>query len=334
MLQAKRSHKLVTLEEYIISMQNRYPEATGDLSQLLRDIALSGKIISQEINRTVIRDSANPEGISESPAERMKRLEEFASGQINFALKRSGIVSLVVTEESEQPLSIAPDGKYIVVLDPLDGTFNIEINASISTIFSIYRRKSRIGTQPDGSEVLQAGIHMLASGYLIYGSSIILVFTVKDFGVSIFTLDESLGEFFLAIENIRIPDEGKIFSMNTSYFHGWNDGVKKYYALMRGQGDRPGLSYRYIGSLVADVHRTLLEGGIFLFPTNQFFPDGKLKLMYQCNPLAFIIEQAGGRASAMGKRIMNINPSDIHQTTPIMLGSVKQVLEAERLLQN
>lgn len=332
-MQAKRSTKLVTLEEYIINMQNQFPEATGDLSQLLRDLALSGKIIGQEINRTIIRDAANPEGIKETPAERMARLEDFASNQISFALNRSGIVCLIVTEEAEKPIQVQPDGKYIVVLDPLDGTFNIEVNASIGTIFSIYKRKSEVGTEPDESEALQPGLHMVASGYLLYGSSVMLVFTTTGLGVCLFTLDESLGEFFLAMDEITIPDTGKTFSMNTSYFHGWNDGVKKYYAMMRGEQDRPGLSYRYIGSFVADVHRTLLEGGIFLFPANQFFPNGKLKLMYQCNPIAFLIEQAGGRASAMGKRILNITPQEIHQMTPIMLGSVKQVIEAERMLE-
>lgn len=332
MYQAKRSTTLVTLEEYIIKMQNRYPEATGDLSQLLRDLSLSGKIIAQEINRTIIRDASNPQGIKETADERMNRLEEFAAKQINLALKRSGIVCLVVTEEASKPIQVESNGKYIVVLDPLDGTFNIEINASIGTIFSIYKRTSEVGTEPDECEALQPGLKMVASGYLLYGSSVMMVFTTTGLGVNMFTLDESLGEFFLAISDIRIPDEGKIFSMNTSYFHGWNEGVKKYYSLMRGESGKPGLSYRYIGSFVADVHRTLLEGGIFLFPANQFYPEGKLKLMYQCNPIAFIIEQAGGRASSMGKRILNITPEDIHQRTPIMLGSVKQVIEAEHML--
>ncbi len=331
-----RTKDLVTLDEFIIKSQQKFPEATGELSQLLRDLALAGKIIADEINKTVVRSASNPEGITEEPQERMNRLEEFAETQLTFALKRSGIVCSVITDDDARPNTVDKDGKYIVILDPLDGTFNVEINASIGTIFSIYRRFSETGTLPDESESLQPGLNQVASGYILYGSSVILVFTTKNMGVNLFTLDESLGEFFLAIPDIRVPEEGKIFSLNTSYFNGWDEGVKRYYARLRGEnleeGKESGYSYRYIGSFVADVHRTLLEGGIFLFPKSSYYPNGKLKLMYQCNPIALIVEQARGRASAIGKRILNITPQDIHQATPITLGSVKNVLDAEKSL--
>ncbi len=336
-----RTKDLVTLEEFIIKSQQKFPHATGELSQLLRDLSLAGKIIADEINKTVVRNASNPEGMTEEPQERMKRLEEFAETQLTFALKRSGIVCSVITDDDATPDTVDPNGKYIVILDPLDGTFNVEINASIGTIFSIYKRFSEPGTTPGEAESLQQGLNQVASGYILYGSSVILVFTTKNLGVNIFTLDESLGEFFLAIRDIEVPDEGKTFSLNTSYYNGWDAGVKRYYAKLRGEkksdeedddNPKPVYSYRYIGSFVADVHRTLLEGGIFLFPRSDYYPEGKLKLMYQCNPIALIMEQAGGRASAIGKRILNITPTDIHQTTPITLGSVKNVLEAEREL--
>ncbi|MCH8557298.1 MAG: fructose-1,6-bisphosphatase [Balneolia bacterium] len=333
---ASRSKDLVTLEEFIIKSQQKFPQATGELSQLLRDLALAGKIIADEINKTVVRNASNPEGITEEPLERMNRLEEFAETQLTFALKRSGIVCSVITDDDARPNTVDPDGKYIVILDPLDGTFNVEINASIGTIFSIYRRFSEPGTMPDESESLQPGLNQVASGYILYGSSVILVFTTKNLGVNLFTLDESLGEFFLAMPDIRVPEQGKTFSLNTSYFNGWDEGVKRYYAKLRGEnledGKEGGYSYRYIGSFVADVHRTLLEGGIFLFPKSSYYPNGKLKLMYQCNPIALIVEQARGRASAIGKRILNITPEEIHQTTPITLGSVNNVLDAEKSL--
>ncbi len=334
-----RSKDLVTLEEFIIKSQQKFPHATGELSQLLRDLSLAGKIIADEINKTVVRNASNPEGMTEEPQQRMSRLEEFAESQLTFALKRSGIVCSVITDDDARPNTVDPDGKYIVILDPLDGTFNVEINASIGTIFSIYKRFSEPGTMPDESESLQQGLNQVASGYILYGSSVILVFTTKNLGVNLFTLDESLGEFFLAIPDIEVPAEGKTFSLNTSYFNGWDEGVKRYYAKLRGEAgggkddkDKKTYSYRYIGSFVADVHRTLLEGGIFLFPRSHYYPEGKLKLMYQCNPIALIVEQAGGRASAIGKRILNITPKNIHQTTPITLGSVKNVLDAENEL--
>ncbi len=326
--------ELVTLEEFIIETQNQFPEATGDLSQLLRDLALAGKIIGQEINRTIIRDPKNPAGFKETPQERIDRLENFASKQLTFALRRSGIVNQIVTEESEKPLQVDKNGQYVVILDPLDGTFNIEINASIGTIFSIYRRVTERGSEPSEKDILQPGLQQIASGYIMYGSSVMLVFSTEGLGVNLFTLDESLGEFFLAIENIKIPKNGNIFSLNTSYYQGWNEAVKKYYAILRGEQGDGNISYRYIGSLVADVHRTLLEGGIFLFPASTYYPKGKLKLMYQCNPLAFLVEQAGGRASSSAKRILNMKPEALDQTISVMMGSVQNVLDAEKIIRD
>lgn len=325
---------LITLEEFIISRQNRFPGATGDLSQLLRDIGLAARIVSREVNKAGITNILGFDGSENVHGERVKKLDIFANEQMLSALSRSGIVCMIISEENEGIIRLGnSSGKYIVYCDPLDGSSNIDVNVSIGTIFSIYMRKSDRAAYPDNNDPLQAGINQVAAGYVLYGSSTMLTYTTG-LGVSTFTLDPSIGEFFLSGDNIKIPELGPYYSINEGSYNSWEDGLKKYIKFCQ-QEDKESMrpySARYIGSMVADVHRIMLKGGIFIYPQSNHYPDGKLRLMYECNPLSFIIEQAGGRATTGRQRIMEVEPYDIHQRTPIFIGSKANVEQAEYFL--
>ena len=323
----KKSDRLVTLEEFIIQGQNKFPEATGELSQLLRDIGLATKIISREVNKAGITNILGFEGTQNVHGEYVKKLDLFADKQMINALDRSKITCMLISEENDGVVCLSSSsGKYIAYLDPLDGSSNIDINVSIGTIFSIYKRQSSRDEKPRIEDALQPGVNQLAAGYVLYGSSTQIAYTTG-LGVSLFTLDPSIGEFILAEEDIRIPEKGSIYSVNEGSYNSWDEGLKKYVKYCQEydeQTQRP-YSARYIGSMVADVHRTLLKGGIFIYPHSKKYPNGKLRLMYECNPLAFIIEQAGGLATNGNKRIMEIEPENIHQQTPIYIGSTDNV---------
>lgn len=329
---SKEAHRLITLEEFIIRGQNRFRGASGELSQLLRDIGLAAKIISREINKAGINHILGNHGSENVHGEHVKKLDVFANEQMYSALSRSGNVSVIVSEESKDPIYLkSSSGKYIVFTDPLDGSSNIDVNISVGTIFSIYRRVSELADVPAPDDVLQNGLSQTAAGYVIYGSSTMLVYTTG-LGVSTFTLDPSIGEFFLAQDELMLPDLGTSYSVNEGSFHSWGEGLKRYVRYCQEEdveSQRP-YSARYVGSMVADIHRILHKGGIFMYPSNKAYPEGKLRLMYECNPMAFIIEQAGGLAIDGQRRIMEISPSDIHQRSPIFIGS-KQNIE---LLQN
>ncbi len=328
------SDRLITLEEYIISTQNRFPGATGELSQLLRDISLAAKIISREVNKAGITNILGFEGSMNVHGERVKKLDVFANDQMLSALSRSNIVSTIISEESEGVIHLKnTSGKYIVYTDPLDGSSNIDVNISIGTIFSVYMRKSHRADYPTDDDPIQRGIHQIAAGYVIYGSSTMLVYTTG-LGVSSFTLDPSIGEFFLTKKNIKIPEIGPYYSINEGSYNSWEPGLKKYikFCQMEDKETMRPYSARYVGSMVADVHRTMLKGGIFIYPPSKKYPDGKLRLMYECNPLAFLIEQAGGRASNGFGRVMEVEPNSIHQRTPIYIGSTYNVEQAEYFL--
>lgn len=320
---SKQSERLVTLEEFIIQAQNRFPGATGELSQLLRDIALASKIISREVNKAGITNILGNDGSTNIHGESVKRLDLFADDQLISSLERSLITCMVISEENDGIVRLSSKGgKYIVYLDPLDGSSNIDVNVSIGSIFSIYMREARYDPTVTEEDALQPGTRQVAAGYVLYGSSTTLAYTTG-LGVSLFTLDPSIGEFILMERKIKMPDYGTIYSINEGSYNSWDVGLKKYIKYCQEEDtdtSRP-YSARYIGSMVADIHRTMIKGGIFIYPHSKRYPEGKLRLMYECNPLSFIIEQAGGMATDGQQRIMEIKPTAIHQRTPIYIGS-------------
>ena len=331
-----KTNKLITLDEYIIQAQNRFPGATGELSQLLRDIGLAAKIISREVNKAGITNLLGVDGSTNVHGESVKKLDLFADQQMISALDRSLITCMVISEENDGIVRLnSQGGKYIVYLDPLDGSSNIDVNVSIGSIFSIYMREARFDPNLVESDALQPGVRQVAAGYVLYGSSTILCYTTG-MGVSAFTLDPSLGEFILSEDNFEIPDHGTIYSINEGSYNSWDIGLKKYIKYCQEIDEKTGRPYsaRYIGSMVADIHRTLVKGGIFIYPSSNRYPNGKLRLMYECNPLSFIIEQAGGIAMDGSGRIMEIQPTAIHQRTPIYIGSKKNVETAVEFLAN
>jgi len=331
-----KPNKLVTLDEYIIQSQNRFPGATGELSQLLRDIGLAAKIISREVNKAGITSLLGVDGSKNIHGESVKKLDLFADEQLISALDRSMITCMVISEENDGIVRLnSQGGKYIVYLDPLDGSSNIDVNVSIGSIFSIYMRQARFDPNLVEGDALQPGVRQVAAGYVLYGSSTIMVYTTG-MGVSAFTLDPGIGEFILSDDNFEMPDHGTIYSINEGSYNSWSDGLKKYIKYCQMEDPETGRPYsaRYIGSMVADVHRTLVKGGIFIYPSSKVYPQGKLRLMYECNPLGFIIEQAGGRATNGNKRIMEIQPEAIHENTPIFIGSSRNVEEVMQFISN
>ena len=321
---------MLTLEEYIINAQNKFPGAKGELSQLLRDIGLAAKIISREVNKAGITNILGHHGTTNVHGEQTQRLDLFANDQLISALSRSNITCMVISEENEGIVRLSMDsGKYIVFIDPLDGSSNINVNVSVGSIFSIFQRtgNKRKLTEKDA---LQPGTRQIAAGYVLYGSSTVLSYTTG-LGVSMFTLDPSLGEFILSRKNVRIPEKGNIYSADEGSYNYWEPALKKYVKYCQEvdpETNRP-FKARYIGAMAADVHRTLLEGGIFMYPDSTRYPNGKLRLMYECNPLSFIIEQAGGMATNGKQRILEIEPDSIHMCTPIYIGSKMNI---EKLL--
>lgn len=328
--------RLITLEEFILQGQNRFKGATGELSQLLRDIVLAAKIVSYEINKAGITNILGREGSTNVHGEFVKRLDVFANDQMIHALSRSGNVCLIVSEENDAPIKTrSTSGKYVVAMDPLDGSSNIDVNVSIGTIFSIYLRKSHSADMPTRDDALQMGTDQVAAGYILYGSSTTLVYTTG-LGVSVFTLDPGLGEFFLSDIQVRIPDFGNTFSMNEGNLSKCSKQLGEYIKYCKTLDGRKGKPYaaRYIGSMVSDIHRTILKGGIFMYPESSKLPNGKLRMMYECNPMAFIMEQAGGIAvNGQGKRIMELSVNEIHQRSSIYMGSPENVRELLRFLQ-
>lgn len=329
-MQTSFNDRLVTLEEYIIQSQNRFPGATGELSQLLRDIGLASKIISREVNKAGITNILGVDGSTNVHGEDVKKLDLFADHQLISALERSQITSMVISEENDGIVRLgSSNGRYIVYLDPLDGSSNIDVNVSVGSIFSIYMREARFDPTINEDDALQPGTRQVAAGYVLYGSSTILAYTTG-LGVSLFTLDPSIGEFILCSRNVRIPNFGTIYSINEGSYNTWDYGLKKFIKYCQEydpESQRP-YTTRYIGSMVADVHRTLIKGGIFIYPHSAKYPSGKLRLMYECNPLSMIMEQAGGMATNGEQRILEIEPKAIHERSPIYMGSPENVLKA------
>ncbi|RYE55660.1 MAG: class 1 fructose-bisphosphatase, partial [Sphingobacteriales bacterium] len=325
-----------TLGQFIIEKQADFSYAKGELSRLLRDIGIASKIVNREVNKAGLADILGDAGTTNIQGEGQKKLDVFANEQFISALTSGGECCIVATEEEDEfvPIDspVSKNAKYIVCIDPLDGSSNIDVNVAVGTIFSIYRRKSVEGMATI-HDVLQKGTDQVAAGYVIYGSSTMLVYTTGK-GVNGFTLDPSIGEFCLSHPDMKIPEDGTIYSINEGNYVHFPEGVKKYikYAQVEDLATKRPYTSRYIGSMVADIHRNLIKGGIYLYPTTAASPNGKLRLLYECNPMAFIIEQAGGIASDGLNRILDIEPTELHQRTSIMIGSPKMVEKAEAMM--
>ncbi|RZJ79900.1 MAG: class 1 fructose-bisphosphatase [Flavobacterium sp.] len=325
-----------TLGQFIIEKQLDFPYAKGELSRLLRDIGIASKIVNREVNKAGLVDILGDAGSVNIQGEEQKKLDMYANEQFISALTSGGECCIVATEEEDEfvPIDspVSKNAKYIVCIDPLDGSSNIDVNVAVGTIFSIYRRKSVDG-DANLADVLQKGTDQVAAGYVIYGSSTMLVYTTGK-GVNGFTLDPSIGEFCLSHPNMKIPDDGIIYSINEGNYVHFPDGVKKYlkYAQVEDLATKRPYTSRYIGSMVADIHRNLIKGGIYIYPTTAASPNGKLRLLYECNPMAFIIEQAGGVASDGFNRILDIVPTELHQRTSVFIGSPKMVKMAEDMM--
>lgn len=325
-----------TLGQFIIEKQADFPYAKGELSRLLRDIGIASKIVNREVNKAGLVDILGDFGSTNVQGEDQKKLDVFANTQFIAALTSGGECCIVASEEEDEFVAIdspvSKNAKYIVCIDPLDGSSNIDCNVAVGTIFSIFRRKSTEG-KATLEDVLQKGTEQVAAGYVIYGSSTMLVYTTGK-GVNGFTLDPSIGEFCLSHPDMKIPEDGKIYSINEGNYVHFPDGVKKYlkYAQVEDKVSNRPYTSRYIGSMVADIHRNLIKGGIYMYPTTSGSPNGKLRLMYECNPMAFIIEQAGGVASDGFRRIMELEPTELHQRTAVYIGSRKMVEMVESLL--
>ncbi|MCJ0743789.1 class 1 fructose-bisphosphatase [Pedobacter montanisoli] len=327
---------ITTLGQFIIEKQADFPYAKGELSRLLRDIGIAAKIVNREVNKAGLVDILGDAGTTNIQGEGQKKLDVYANDQFISALRSGGECCIVATEEEDDfvPIDspVSKNARYIVCIDPLDGSSNIDVNVAVGTIFSIYRRKSTEGLATI-DDVLQKGTEQVAAGYVIYGSSTMLVYTTGK-GVNGFTLDPSIGEFCLSHPKMKVPEDGVIYSINEGNYVHFPEGVKKYlkYAQVEDKETRRPYTSRYIGSMVADIHRNLIKGGIYIYPTTAASPKGKLRLLYECNPMAFIIEQAGGMASDGLNRILDINPTELHQRTSIFIGSPKMVKKAEEFM--
>jgi len=328
-----------TLGEFIVQQQNAFPYATGDLTRLLSHIGIASRIVNREVNMAGLVDILGETGQENIQGETVKKLDDFANEQFKTVLGSSIEVCGLATEEEKNVVSFESDlskeGKYIVCMDPLDGSSNIDVNVSIGTIFSIYRRISEAGSPSVEEDFLQPGTKQVAAGYVLYGSSTMLVYTTG-MGVTGFTLDPSIGEFFLSHRKISMPEPGTIYSINEGNYTNFPPGVKQYikYCQEIDPATHRPYTSRYIGSLVADFHRNMMKGGIYLYPQTTSHPEGKLRLTYECNPIAFLAEQSGGMATdGIGNRILEIPPQSIHQRVPFFVGSTNMVKQVEKYMQ-
>lgn len=330
-------YKITTLNEFIIKRQADFPYAKGELSRLLHHVGVAAKIVNKKVNKAGLVDILGEAGDINIQGEDVKRLDVFANDHFIGAMRVSGECCAVGSEENQEIITfddgLELDGNYVFCMDPLDGSSNIDVNVSVGTIFSIYRRISTRGQKAQIADFLQPGTKQVAAGYIIYGSSTMLVYTTGR-GVNGFTLDPSIGEFCLSHPDIKTPENGKIYSINEGNYIHFPNGVKKYIKYCQEidpETYRPYTS-RYIGSLVSDFHRNLLKGGIFIYPPTQSAPSGKLRLIYECNPIAFIAEQAGAKASNGTERILDVIPRDLHERIPFYVGSKNMVEKVEEFL--
>ena len=331
------SQRTATMGEFLVETQKAFPQANGGLTQVLSSIRLAAKVVHRTINKAGLVDILGDAGSENVQGEHQMRMDIYANDTFLKSFKSMGEVCGVGSEELEDFIAFDDDihnnSKYVVLMDPLDGSSNVDVNVSVGTIFSIYQRVSPLGKPVQLEDFLQPGNKQVAAGYVIYGSSTMLVFTTGN-GVNGFTLDPSIGTFCLSHPLIQVPENGSIYSVNEGNYVHFPEGVKRYIKYCQELDEPSGRPYtsRYIGSLVSDLHRNLLKGGIYLYPTGTKSPKGKLRLLYECNPLAFITEQAGGRATDGYQRIMDIKPEELHQRVAYFVGSTAMVLEAESFI--
>ena len=331
-----QKNKGVTIQRHIVEQERLFPQATGDFTGLLWDLTIAAKIISREVNKAGLAEILGLTGEVNVHGEAVKKLDVYANERICKSMDHGGHLCIMASEENEEVIAIPdefPKGKYVLMFDPLDGSSNIDANVSVGTIFSIYRRKTT-GKEATVEDCLRKGTEQVAAGYIVYGSSTMMVYTTGQ-GVYGFTLDPSIGEFLLSHENIKIPQKGKTYSINEGNTHTWDEGTRRYIGYLKESDLSTGRPYslRYIGSLVADFHRNLLYGGIFLYPADYKDPGKpkpKLRLLYEAAPLAFIVEQASGMASTGTERILDIQATKLHQKVPLVIGSKEDVLTYEK----
>ena len=324
-----------TLDQFVIEQQSRFPHSTGSFSRLLRDLSVAAKVVNSDIRRAGLLDITGASGEVNVQGEVQQRLDLIAHTEFVEALKLGGECCLIVSEEHDEIIPIQPagaesEGDYIVLLDPLDGSSNIDVNVSVGTIFSVYRLPE--GEAPSLEVALQPGTEQVAAGYIVYGSSTMLVYTAGD-GVNGFTLDPLVGEFMLSHPRIRIPATGRFYSIDEGNAAAFPEGLERFLHWLQHEQEQPqAYKTRYIGSFISDFHRNLLKGGIYMYPATAVYPEGKLRLMYEANPMAFIVEQAGGRATDGRHRILDLQPDALHQRTAVYLGSETMVRHAEAFL--
>ncbi|MEJ7828574.1 MAG: class 1 fructose-bisphosphatase [Segetibacter sp.] len=328
------NRKVQTLDEFTIQQMRDFPAATGQLASLFRDISLAAKRVNVEVNKAGLVDILGDAGSVNVQGEDVKKLDVYANNQF-IGVLRHGISCAGVGSEENDDIVVFDDeisnkSKYVLLMDPLDGSGNIDVNVSIGTIFSIYKRVSELGKPCTIDDFLQPGNKQVAAGYIIYGSSTMLVYATSR-GVNGFTLDQAIGEYTLSHPDIRCPDSGRIYSVNHGNFFQYTEGLRKYINVCQQKQKSDGGPYtqRYIGSMVADVHRNLIKGGIFMYPGTTDKPKGKLRLLYECNPLAFIVEVAGGKATNGQQRILDVKPTELHQRSPLFIGSSSMMKELE-----
>src|SRR5688572_19988832 len=312
------------LDRFIKNNQTEFAYASGELSQLLRDIALASKVVNREVNKAGLIDIMGGVGSQNTAGDDQQKLDVLANIRFTRALAKGGEVCALISEEEESVTDLNNEGKYVIAIDPLDGSSNIDVNVSIGTIFSVYRRKSAVASPISEEDILQAGEEQVAAGYILYGSSTMLVYTTGH-GVNGFTLEPTLGEYVLSHPDMVIPEDGRTYSINEGMSNHFPESLKKYIAYCKDNN----YTARYIGSLVADFHRNLLKGGIYIYPATKKDPNGKLRLMYECNALAFIAEQAGGSATDGAGRILDVELKDLHQRTAFFVGSKNMVGKAQ-----
>jgi len=333
--------KNITIGEFIVESQNTFPGSSGELSKILSAIKLASKIVSHHINKAgLAKEILGSSGSENVQGEDQQKLDVFANETFISALSARGVICGVASEENDSYITfddkVNKEAKYVVLIDPLDGSSNIDVNVSVGTIFSVYKRKSNLGEKVQLSDFLQSGNHQVAAGYIIYGSSTMLVYSTGS-GVNGFTFDPGIGVFFLSHPNMKIPESGNIYSVNEGNLRQFKKPIVKYIEYCQEENlsaSKKPYTARYIGSLVADFHRNLLKGGIYMYPSTKSSPNGKLRLTYECSPLAFLIEQAGGRAISENERIMDIIPSELHQRVPFFIGSKNMIDKLEQMIRS
>jgi len=332
------SHANQTLGEFIIENQASFKYTSGELSRLINSIRLAAKVVNHEVNKAGLVDIIGNAGDTNIQGEDQQKLDVYANEKFIQTMTKRNIVCGIASEEEDDFISINSQdenhqNKYVVLIDPLDGSSNIDVNVSVGTIFSVYRRVTPVGTPVQLEDFLQKGSQQVAAGYVIYGTSTMLVYTTGD-GVNGFTLNPAIGSFYLSHPNMQFPEDGRIYSVNEGNYIHFPRGIKDYIKYcQKEEGDRPYTS-RYIGSLVSDFHRNMIKGGIYMYPKSSKNAKGKLRLLYECNPMAFLAEQANGKASDGLNRIMDIEPTELHERVPFICGSKNMVDKAEEFMRN